>query len=663
VLDPNTLSRQSFRGNMDGRLSDDMNLRVTTGYVRSRVTLPWNDNRSFGTMGYALLGQASTATDSVRQGWFSRPPSHYFFIESGQEIDRFTGGVNLNWQLTPWLNVVGQAGLDHTARHDFQLTPSGISDENLSIAEGWRFSNRFELETISGNLSATGTRSLSQHLVSTTTLGGAYTRDGHYGNWANGRQLLAGTGTLGGAAAGATIDETSQEIITIGAFARQQFSWRDRLFLTASLRGDDNSAFGADFEFVTYPAASVAWVLSEESFYPMLGALDQLRLRAAYGQSGQRPGFRQAKTYYNPVAVNTGITEQTAVSIGGTGNAILSPERSREWEGGFDVGLLGGRVGAEVTYYDKLTNDALVARRLPPSLGGSNARFENIGSVSNRGLELQLNTQLLQRAGFRWELNISASTSRNRVLDLGEGVEPIIFNSQNVQRHTEGYPLGGFFQRTLDYQDRDGDGMLSRANCAGQPTLTRPDGATPACEILLSDSVAYLGTPFPTRELGLTTSITLFDRLSFWAQLDYKGGHRQYNYTEYFRCAGVQNCEEVQVAGAPLDRQAAYFGGRFMGSMAGYIQDADFVKLRELALTWELPPALTRRLRADGLSLTLAGRNLATWTKYSGFDPELNSLGYTGTAAAGGDINQQDFQAPPARRGACAPTSLSEEGA
>src|SRR5690606_19383875 len=157
------------------------------------------------------------------------------------------------------------------------------------------------------NLSANVTRDLRSDLVSTTTVGGAYTRDALFGSWANGRQLLAGTGTLGGASAGAVIDETAQEIITIGAYVRQQLAWRDRVFVTGALRGDDNSAFGADFEFVTYPAFSAAWVLSEEPFFPSVPLVDQLRLRGAYGQSGQRPGFRQARTYYNAVAVSTGI--------------------------------------------------------------------------------------------------------------------------------------------------------------------------------------------------------------------------------------------------------------------------------------------------------------------------------------------------------------------
>ena len=650
VLDPNTVGRHSFRANLNGRLRDDMNVTVTTGYVRSKVTLPWSDNTSWGAMGAGLLAQAADRDDPLRQGFFLRPPSEFFFVESGQEINRFTGGVNLNWQPLSWLSLVAQGGLDHAARHDFQVAPSGITDASASLAEGFRYSNRFNVETTTANLSATATRNLHSDLKSTTTVGGAYTRDGLFGSWANGRQLLAGTGTLGGAAAGAVIDETAQEIITIGAYVRQQLAWRDRVFLTAALRGDENSAFGADFDFVTYPAFSAAWVLSEESFFPDVALVDQLRLRGAYGQSGQRPGFRQARTYYNPVAVSSGVSELTAVSIGGTGNALLSPERSEEFEGGFDLGLFSSRVGLEFTFYDKRTKDALIARRLPPSLGASNTRFENIGSVSNRGVELQLNAQVLNTSNVQWEATIAASRTRNRVEDLGESTEPIIFNSGGVQRHAEGHPLGAFFQQTLAYEDLNGDGMLSRANCPNQPTFTAPDGSVPACEITLSAEAEYLGTPFPTREVGLTSSLTLFDNLRLSGQLDYKGGHSQYNYTEYFRCGGVQNCEDVQVDGAPLDAQAAYFGSRFLGTFAGYIENADFIKLRELAVTYTVPQRYSERIGAGSLSLTVAGRNLATWTKYSGFDPEVNSLGYAGTAA-GGDFYQQDFLTiPPVRQ-------------
>lgn len=650
VLDPNQVRRHSFRANLDGRLRDDLSVTVTTGYVRSKVTLPFSDNTAWGAMGNGLLAQAEYARDELRQGWFLRPPDEFFFVDTGQEINRFTGGVNLNWQPISWLNLVAQGGLDHASRHDFQLAESGITDASASLEEGFRYSNRFDVETMNLNMSGTGTHELREGLISTSTLGAAYTRDALFGSWANGRQLLAGTGTLGGAAAGAVIDETAQEIITLGAFVRQQFAWQDRLFLTASLRGDDNSAFGADFDIVTYPAFSAAWVVSEEQFFPDVAAIGQLRLRGAYGQSGQRPGFRQARTFYNPVAVSAGVSELTAVSIGGTGNAILSPERSEEWEGGFDLGLFDNRLGIELTYYDKSTRDALVARRLAPSLGASNTRFENIGKVSNRGLELQLNAQLLNAEQVQWDAMITASRTRNRVDDLGEGVEPIIFNSGNVQRHTEGFPLGAFFQQSIAYEDLNGDGMLSRVNCPDQPELTLPDGSMPDCEITLSEDVEYMGTPFPTREVGLTTSLTLFRNVRLSGQLDYKGGHHQFDYTRYFRCAGVQNCADVHVEDAPLEEQAAYFAARFMDSFAGYIEEADFLKLRELAITYNVPQRFVQRMNASAMTITLAGRNLATWTKYTGFDPEVNSLAYAGAGAAGGDFYTQDFLTLPPMR-------------
>src|SRR5690606_38585992 len=126
-----------------------------------------SDNSSWGAMGSGLLAQAQDRDDPLRQGFFLRPPEHFFFIESGQEVNRFTGGINLSWQPVAWLNIVGQGGLDHASRHDFQLAPSGISDASTSLVEGFRYSNRFDVETATANLSGTATRELRSDLVST----------------------------------------------------------------------------------------------------------------------------------------------------------------------------------------------------------------------------------------------------------------------------------------------------------------------------------------------------------------------------------------------------------------------------------------------------------------------------------------------------------------
>ncbi|MGI9181129.1 MAG: SusC/RagA family TonB-linked outer membrane protein [Longimicrobiaceae bacterium] len=649
VLDPNSLRKVNLRANLQSRIAENLTAAVTTGYIANRTMLAWNDNSSFGAMGAGLLGQA--VDDTVRQGYFSRHPSHFFFIDSGQDVYRFTGGLNLTWQPVQWMNVVGQAGIDQANRHDFQLTAPGISNYSTGVLEGSRYSNRFTLNNYTANLSGTSTFQLRPDLQSQTTIGAAYTQEGQHATYGFGRQLLIGTGTLGGAAAGFAVSEDVQDIVTVGAYARQQLAWRDRVFVTAALRGDDNSAFGTDFGLVLYPAFSASWVVSEEPFFPQVGFLSQLRLRGAYGQSGQRPGFRQAETYFNPVSVALADREVTAVTLGGSGNALLSPERSSEVEAGFELGLLANRVGLEVTYYNKTTQDALIARRLAPSLGATTTRFDNIGRVNNRGFEALLNASLVERGPVHWDVTLTASTNRNRLLELGEGIEPIIFNSVAAQRHQDGLPLGAFYQRRiLSYEDRNGDGIISRVNCPTYGTTENPQIAGgPECEVVLSQSEEFLGTPLPTREIGFNTRITLLNWLRVSGQLDYKGGQTQYNYTEWFRCANWGNCEATHNANAPLDEQARYIAA-LMGTPAGYIEDASFVKLREVAFTLTAPQDWSRRLGGSGLSLTVAGRNLATWTNYTGFDPEVNSLGYTGPGNAGGDFYMQDFLTmPPVR--------------
>jgi TonB-dependent starch-binding outer membrane protein SusC len=645
VLDPNRLRKLNLRANLSGAITENLIATVTTGYVRNRVTLPWNDNDAQGALGAGLLGSARW--NETTGGYFSRHPSHFFFIDQGQDVHRWTTGLDLDWQPLAWLRIGAQAGLDQANTEDFQFAPSGMSNYSAVLVDGYRRVNRVQYSTISGNLAATATRTLRPDLQSTTSLGTAYYAEGQHGTFAYGRQMLVGTGTLGGAASNFAINETAQEIITIGAYARQQFGWRDRLFLSGTIRGDDNSAFGSDFEFVTYPGLSASWVVSEEDFFPRTQAISTVRLRSSYGQSGQRPGFRQASTYFSPVAVAIAGQEQTAITLGGSGNPTLRPERSTEVELGFDVGMFQDRLGLEVTYYDRTTRDALVARRLAPSLGAATTRFENIGRVSNRGIEAMINAQLVEGRNFGWNAALTASSNRNRLVEIGEGIEPIIFNSEGAQRHTEGYPLGSFFQRRIvSFADLNGDGLISRANCPDQPVLELADGTRPPCEIQLSDDAEYLGTPFPTIELGLNQTFTLFDWLRVGGQLDYKGGQKQYNYTKWFRCSNFQNCETAQNRDATPEDQANYIAGRFMGTTVGFIEDASFLKLREVSVTVMAPQRLMQRFGTQGLSLTLAGRNLATWTDYTGFDPEVNSLPYSGL----GNFATQDFLTlPPVR--------------
>jgi TonB-dependent starch-binding outer membrane protein SusC len=147
-----------------------------------------------------------------------------------------------------------------------------------------------------------------------------------------------------------------------------------------------------------------------------------------------------------------------------------------------------------------------------------------------------------------------------------------------------------------------------------------------------NDTTVYHGNPFPKRELSFSTDLRFRDWARVSGLVDYKGGQKLLNFTKAFRCSSNDtfNCPELYDTSTPLELQAAIVGSSFKGTYAGFVEDASFAKLREIALTLMVPSRFASRLSAQGLSVTLAGRNLATWTKYTGLDPEVNFNGQTG---------------------------------
>jgi hypothetical protein len=385
-------------------------------------------------------------------------------------------------------------------------------------------------------------------------------------------------------------------------------------------------------------------------------------VRASYGQSGQRPGFRQADTYFSGVSVaDKGNAELTAVVTGGVGNPELKPEISTEYETGFDASFLNNRIGFIYTFYTKTTRDALIAKTLAPSLGvgpiltannNGPTQFVNLGRVSNSGHEVSINATAIDLPIVKLELNAAGSTNKNKLIALGKGIPAISFNGAR-QAHVEGYPLGSFFQPHYTYKDLNNDGMLSRTNCPGQPAVA----TAPACEVVVNTDTSaasqFIGGVLPKRELSLTPVLTLWKNLRISSLFNYRGGNYLYNNTEEFRCtaSAFSNCKAANDKAASLEDQAAMIGRVMTGQAAngasyatsyGYIEKGDFWKLRELAVAYTLPASLARRAGTQGLTLTVAGRNLHTWSGYKGYDPEIN------TSIA--NFTQADFLTQPAVR-------------
>jgi len=274
-------------------------------------------------------------------------------------------------------------------------------------------------------------------------------------------------------------------------------------------------------------------------------------------------------------------------------------------EFGFDAGVWNDRLNVQLTYYNKTTHDLLVQRPLAVSIGGSDTRFENIGEMSNRGWEGQLQGTFVKTDPVTFELMVGGSYNDNKLVKLGEGIAPIQFNSAR-QQHRSGYPAGGWWQRPYTYDDANKDGMIARA------------------EVRLADTAVYLGNPLPKTELQFQPALTLFKNVRVQALLSRRAGYKTLNNTDRFRCAFAQNCLAINDPSSPIADQAAAIAA-LLTTDAGYIQDASFTRLREVSVTFNAPKQWATMARSNALSLTLAGRNLATWTNYKGLDPEVTS--------------------------------------
>jgi len=604
---PNDLDKLTLRANGTSKVASNADLQLSLGYVSSQLHLPENDNTLNSVIG---SGDGAGLPQDINRGWYIIPAEIYA-ERNRQGIGRFTGGLTANWRPLGWLTTRATFGYDVTNRQDTQFWPTGEVNANAYPLQNLGEINvtRAQTSQLSVDLFSAASYKLTSNWSGRTAVGGQLFRNLLTNSFAQGRGLARGSESIFGAATTDASDDYV-ESRSAGGFVDQQMTFRNRLFLTAGLRLDDNSAFGKNFNTRPLPKLSVSWLARDQA----AGALNTFRLRAAYGQSTQQPGSVDALRFYAQAAVRKDATSSSGVSIANLGNVDLKPELSQEIETGFDAGLFNNRVVLEATFFYKETRDALIEREIVPSLGTTGNQFFNLGKVSNRGIELRLDSRIIDNPNFAWDLTLTGSLSRNNLNDLGEGVEPITLGF--IQRHVEDYPLGGIWDRPiLSFGDANGNSIIEPG------------------EYVLGDTVEYRGSALPTRELGLRTGFSFFRNfLNVAALFDYRGGHWVENSTDSFRCnGGIVYCRGLVDPSAPLEMQAnaaaATYGDANGVTEWGFFEPGWFIKLRELSLTFNAPDRIARALGASRASLTLSGRNLWTIDDYTGIDPEVNGFG------------------------------------
>lgn len=627
-LRPNALFRYTFRGNMNIQMNPKTDVAVSSAFISSTQRLPQNENNSIGLTSNAYGGPGYKTNGPVSAG--APPRFGYRFFTPGdmfqetvtQEINRFIGSISPNWRPLSWLTGRGNFGVDFVNRVDSDLCRNGQCSDFSTIRQGFKTNNRTNFFQYTTDVSTTAQFGLTSALNSKTTGGLQYFRSVFQRNGASSSVLppAATTVTAGSVFSGA---EVTTYKVTAGAFLEETVSLNDRLFVTAGFRADNNSAFGAKSSTAIYPKTQASWIISEEPFFPTPAFVNQLRLRMAYGQSGTSPGANDALAFFAPSSVNLQDNPVSAIVFSAVGNPNLKPERATELEGGFDLDMFDNRIGLAVTGYKKRTRDALLSRIIAPSVGASSARFENVGAVGNNGIELSLHAQVIDTRMLGFDATVNYSSNSNKLISLG-GIPPIIGTEI---RELEGYPLFGAWGRPiLSFNDINADGILT------------------ANEVVVGDSAVFLGRTSPKNEATFNPGLELFNRMvRLTASFDHKSGYVLKNSTERIRCQSRLNCRGIADPTAPLAEQARAVALRDhpARTQAGYWDDGRFTKLREVALTVRAPQSWMRgpMLGGSKMSFTLAGRNLKTWTRFTGVDPEM-------AAAAESDI-QDPFQASP----------------
>lgn len=574
-------------------LQENMNLEFSASYVKSIFNRIANNNNftsPYGGFEDGTYGEHLGYTDAMRDSILNLMLAE----EIKDDVDRFRLAVNFDYAPTKRWNNKFTFGLDYRKNEERDFVPKWAGDFNVS-PDGYVERADREYSTIT--MSYAGSYELPKYGIMENKLnfGLQGFRVDDREEYAIGSEFaIPGTEDFDNAS---EIDaqESVRELFSYGFYITDMVGLWNKVFIDFGVRLDGNTTFGDEIGLQVYPKAGIAYNISEEDFYPEFAKnyIPTLKLRAAWGQTGNFPApFTRDRTYgAQSFLGNSGFT------FVNPGNDDLKPEKTSSIDVGFDMGLFGDRAFLTFNYFDQNTEDALFAVAQDPS-SGFNTQQTNVGEISNKGIEVSLNAQLLQYEDFSLDLNASYATLENKVESLG-GSTPFSLSSFTFlpRRVEEGYPIGVF-----------------RVNV--------PDGNGGFNEVLS-------GTPMPesTGSFGLTARI--YKNLTIRGFAEFATGHQFINIKnvlQYFN-------------GVPEAAELVPEGYNFTTASSVWMEDADWFKIREIAVSYRLPKLIFR-----GVTLSASVRNLAVFGVDSTNDPELN--GYQPNGPATGGYTFIDISAP-----------------
>lgn len=479
-------------------------------------------------------------------------------------------------------------------------------------------------------------------------------------------EALGVSGIEEGTLNGITASTSANALASV--LARVNYGYKDKYLLTISARADGSSKFYTGHKWGYFPTAGVAWRLSEESFMKNVPLLSDTKIRASYGATGNNRVSDFA--YASPVRVSSGIYDYGNTIVSGAVptallNTTLGWETATQLDIGLETGILKNRFQFEIDYYNKKTSKLLLVANLPTSIGYSTVN-QNIGDISNQGIEISLTSMNIHNKNFNWSTNFNISFNKNKVLALSQNAQTRLDLSATGGLSTEyssfpayiaqvGKPVAMFYGYVSDglYRLKDFDKIVNGTTTTyrlkpgipyygGNPATVQPgdlkfkdlngDGITN------DQDYTTIGNPNPLHFGGISNNFTYknFD-LNIFAQWSY--GNQILNANNIFlqglttgdaRGLGLNMFAPYADYWTPTNDNAKYQrplanAGNVRSIYSNLIEDGSYLRLKTVQIGYTFPKTMLSRIGVASAKVFVSGQNLAVWTKYDGPDPEVST--------------------------------------
>ncbi|MBA4140278.1 MAG: TonB-dependent receptor [Segetibacter sp.] len=565
------------------------------------------------------------------------------------------GLAYLEWKITKGLTMRSSLNTNWSTSKYFQYVPSSVGSSNTPPVAGTGRSLSITGENFDWLIENTATyektfgkhriNALAGYTTQKSTSRGINLSADPYAN-----DLLQ---TINAAQTIKTWGESVNDWSLISYLGRINYSFEDKYLFTATFRSDGSSRFGYENRYANFPSIAGAWRISQEDFLKNIKSINNLKVRASFGASGNN----NIGNYASLASINAGSyvfgNTQVSASTVGISNPNLTWEESQQIDGGIDLSMYNNRLTLVVDVYNRKSKNMLLSNIIP-AITGFNTQIVNLGSVRNKGLEISLGGAPVSSRNFHWDVNLNASFNRNMVLSLNENGDRILSgNNDNNPTHVSvvGKPIGQFFGYIFQ-------GLYTAADLLDPKVPKYPqvyEGAGKYADIngdgRITDLLDYtiIGSPYPDFIFGVSNSfayknISLSIIVNGQSGGQVVNGLRQsvdnlqgfFNVSKEWgnRWHSAQDPGDGRHYGIPNTTPSL---GHRMNSQ--WVEDASYLRIANVTLGYALPSALMKRIGLNnGGRIYITGQNLAMFTRYGGANPEAQSVNINNTLSPGFDI-------------------------